>query len=124
MLTGPDDINRIDRFAAVLAALTTLHCVFAPFLPSAMGGEASHAVAAVACMATSVPACVRGWSAHGDARVWAWALPGWALLGLARLASGERLGEAGEVVATVIAGVLLVVAHQLNRSLAYWHDRE
>lgn len=123
MLTGADDANRLDRLAAALAGLTALHCVFAPWLPAALGGSASHAVLALGTVGVSVPACLRGWREHRSLRVFGWALPGWVALGLARLGGGRQLGEVTEVLLTVAAASLLFVAHQLNRSLAYWRDK-
>lgn len=123
MLTGPDDTNRLDRFAAALAGLTALHCVLAPWLPAALGDSASHAVLALSTAGVSVPACVRGWLEHHSLRVFGWALPSWLALGLARLGGGRQLGEVTEVLLTVAAASLLFMAHQLNRSLAYWRDK-
>jgi hypothetical protein len=126
MLTGPDDTNRWDRVAALMAAGLGLHCVLAPAIASfvpALAGNAAHWVAAVAMLALSVPAIVQGLIEHHEWRVLGWAASAWALLGLARLRN-EELGEAGEIVATTLAAALLVVAHQLNRSIAYWHNRK
>lgn len=126
MLTGPDDTNRLDRLCVALAVGAAIHCVLALPLRAVappLAGEAAHLLCAVAAVAISVVATVRGWLAHHSTRVFPWALPGWLALALARFGGERRLGETGEVLLTVAAAVLLVVAHQLNRSLAYWHDR-
>lgn len=60
---------------------------------------------------------------HLESRVWSWAVLGWLGLLLARAGSGRGLNEGAEVAVTVVSCGLLVVAHLLNRSLAYWHDR-
>jgi hypothetical protein len=106
MLTGPDDTNRIDRACVLLAVAVSLHCLAAALLAL-----------------TSLVATVRGWGRHRSGRVVPWVAAGWILLSAARFGSGTGLGEVGEVLVTLMASVLLVVAHQLNRSLAYWHGR-
>jgi hypothetical protein len=60
---------------------------------------------------------------HHQARVWTWAVPGWLGLMLARTGSGRGLDDGAEVLLTVLSCGLLVIAHLLNRSLVYWHDR-
>ena len=126
MLTGPDDSNRLDRLCVALAFGAAIHCVVA--LPLRLilpwlSGEAAHQLFALAVVAVSVPATVRGWLAHHSTRVFPWAFPGWLALALARFGGERELGEVGEVLLTVAAAALLFVAHRLNRSLAYWHDR-
>jgi hypothetical protein len=126
MLTGPDDSNRLDRACVMLALVVSLHCLVAPWLPprmSSFAGGAAHGVCAASLAATSLVATVRGWGRHRSGRVLPWAVSGWLLLALARFQAGSGLGEIGEVLVTLISSFLLVVAHQLNRSLAYWHAR-
>jgi hypothetical protein len=126
MLTGPDDTNRIDRACVLLAVAVSLHCLAAPWLPprmSSLAGGAAHGVCAALLALTSLVATVRGWGRHRSGRVVPWVAAGWILLSAARFGSGTGLGEVGEVLVTLMASVLLVVAHQLNRSLAYWHGR-
>lgn len=126
MLTGPDDSNRWDRLCAVIASLVALHCVVAPLLTRAaapLAGSGAHLVLALLSVGLSVPAVVRGWMEHHEARVFGWAVPAWVLFGVARLWGDAAGGEILEIVLTVTASVLLVIAHQLNRSLAYWHRR-
>lgn len=120
MLTGTDDTNTADPACAVLAAITGLHCLMAPLLErqsSVLAGEGAHLVLAVLTGAASVCLVFRGWFHHHEIRVFQWAAPAWLLLGMA------RSGLDGEAVLTVGSAVLLVVAHQLNRSLGYWHNR-
>ncbi len=126
MLTGPDDANRIDRACVLLAVAVSLHCLVAPWLPprmSSIAGGAAHGIFAAFLAVTSLVATVRGWGRHRSGRVVPWVAAGWILLSAARFGSGTGLGEVGEVLVTLLASVLLVVAHQLNRSLAYWHSR-
>jgi hypothetical protein len=126
MLTGPDDTNRIDRACVLLAVAVSLHCLAAPWLPprmSSLAGGAAHGVCAALLALTSLVATVRGWGRHRSGRVVPWVAAGWILLSAARFGSGTGLGEVGEVLVTLMASVLLVVARQLNRSLAYWHGR-
>ena len=123
MVTGPDDPNRLDPGAALLAVLGGAHCLAARWLPTALAGNAAHLVVALAVMAFSVPVIGGGWMKHHEARVWMWAGGGWLGLLLARAGSGRGLDESAEIVATVLACGLLVIAHRLNRSLTYWHDR-
>lgn len=127
MLTGPDDTNRWDRACVALAALTLSHCLLAAplgTLAAVLAGEAAHVVLAGVTLATSIPGITRGWLVHRNPRAFGWAIPGWALLVAARLGNQAGFEEAGEVVATVWGGALLIVAHQLNRSLGYWHQRD
>jgi hypothetical protein len=126
MITGPDDPNRIDRVCAALAIAAGVHCMYAArlgmFLP-ALAGERAHLFFALAAVVPGVPAVVRGWWTHRSLRALGWALPGWLALGLARLGGDRQVGEVTEVLLTVAAAALLFIAHQLNRSLAYWRDR-
>jgi hypothetical protein len=126
MLTAPDDTNRIDRACVLLAVAVSLHCLVAPWLPlrmSSLAGGAAHGIFTAFLAVTSLVATVRGWGRHRSGRVVPWVAAGWILLSAARFGSGTGLGEVGEVLVTLLASVLLVVAHQLNRSLAYWHSR-
>jgi len=70
---------------------------------------------------TSLVATLRGWSLHRSGRVVPWVAAGWFLLSVARLGLGPGLGEVSEILVALLASLLLGVAHQLNRSLAYWH---
>ena len=126
MLTGPDDPNRLDRVVCAAAAAMALHCLaaaqFAAVFP-ALTGAASHRLLAATTALLSVIALIHGWLLHHDLRVAVWAAPGWALLALARFSSGASLSEFGDITLTLTAAALLIVAHQLNRSLAYWQNR-
>lgn len=126
MLTGPDDSNRLDRVCVAAALLLAVHCVAASVLArlaAPLGGAGAHLLLALLGAALSVIAVVRGWLDHHETRVFGWALPAWALLTAARLGGESLGGEVAEILMTVTAGGLLTVAHQLNRSLAYWHRR-
>ena len=126
MLTGPDDTNRIDRACVLLAVVVSLHCLVAPWLPprmSHLAGGAAHGICAALLAVTSLVATIRGWGRHRSGRVVPWVVSGWILLSAARFGSDTGLGEVGEVLVTLLASLFLVVAHQLNRSLAYWHGR-
>ena len=123
MRTGPDDTNRLDPAAAALAVLGGVHCLAARWLPPTLAGNTAHLVVALAVVAFSAPVIGGGWMKHHEARVWLWAGGGWLGLLLARAGSGRGLNEDAEIVATALACGLLVIAHLLNRSLTYWHDR-
>lgn len=126
MITGPDDSNLWDRLSAGLALGCALHCLQVFWLASvipALAGETAHRVAALSVVVPGAPALLRGWSRHHSLRPWTWALPGWGLLLLARGGSPGSPGEIAETFFTAGGCVLVWVAHQLNRSLAYWHDR-
>jgi len=123
MTTGPDDTSYRDPAAALVAVLVGLHCLAARWLPSALGGNAAHVAVALLVVGISGPVIVGGWMKHLESRVWSWAVLGWLGLLLARAGSGRGLNEGAEVVVTVVSCGLLVVAHLLNRSLAYWYDR-
>ena len=120
MLTGPGDKNFADPACAIIGAATCIHCFAAPLLERvspALGGEAAHLALAVVAAIASVAVIFRGWFQHQDFRVFNWAVPAWLMLGMA------RFGVSGEVMLTIGSAALLVVAHQLNRSLGYWHTR-
>ena len=123
MTTGPDDPNRRDPAALIMVVAGGLHCITARGLPSALGGSTAHLLAALAVACVSGPVIGGGWMKHHQARVWTWAVPGWLGLMLARTGSGRGLDEGAEVLLTVLSCGLLVIAHLLNRSLVYWHDR-
>lgn len=120
MLTGPDDKNIADPACALLGAFTGVHCVAAPLierLSPVLAGEGAHLALAIVAGIASVAVIFRGWFQHQDFRVFHWAFPGWLLLGMA------RFGISGEELLTIGSAALLIVAHQLNRSLGYWHSR-
>lgn len=126
MFTGPDDSNLGDRLCAGLAMACAVHCLQAFWLASVippLAGETAHRIAALAVVVPGAPALLRGWSRHHSLRPWAWALPGWGLLLLARGGSPGSPGEIAETFFTAGGCVLAWVGHQLNRSLTYWHDR-
>lgn len=123
MITGPDDTNRLDPAAAIVAALAGIHCLAARWLPSAMAGNAAHLIVALAVFGFSLPVIVGGWMKHHEDRVLAWAMCGWLGLLLARVGSGHGLNEGAEIVVTLLSCGLLLTAHLLNRSLTYWHQR-
>jgi hypothetical protein len=126
MTTGSDDNNRLDRVGAVVAIGAAVHCLLAGVLERllpVLAGEGAHLVFALIAVSVSVPAVMRGWMLHHEFRVFSWAVPGWLALGLARFGGERQFGEGTEIFLTVVAAVLLFVAHQLNRSLAYWHNK-
>lgn len=126
MLTGPDDPNVLDRAMVGAAVLTAVHCLAASWLARIhplLAGDAAHLVLAGGLVVGSIWATGRGFGRHHEIRPMLWNTPGWLLLGVARLASAESLGPSGEALGTALAGVLLTVGHQLNRSLAYWSTR-
>lgn len=124
MTTGPDDSNRLDPAAALVAIVGGLHCAAARWLPSALGGSTAHLAVAVAVVIISGLAIGSGWMKHHEGRVWTWGGLGWLGLLLARAGSGRGLNEGAEVVVTVLSCGLLIIAHLLNRSLCYWHDKD
>ena len=123
MLTGPDDLDRFDPAVAGMAILVAAHCLVAPWLPGGLGGNAAHAVGVLLLVGASLPAVIGGWMRHHENRGFGWAGAGWLGSLVARLGGGNGLSEAGEVVVTIGACGLLITAHQLNRSLLYWHDK-
>ena len=122
MSTHSDNPSWLDVAAIALATLTAFHCLLAPLLPSALGGETAHGLMALALAITSLCGVIAGTWVHRDGRVSAFAGIGWILVGLAR-ASGPQGSELSEILLTVIASALIVFAHLLNRSLRYWHSR-
>jgi hypothetical protein len=74
-------------------------------------------------LVVSVAAVVQALPIHREPRVLGWAGARWVFLVLARW-QGPAWGEIGEIFLTCVGALLLVVAHQLNRSLAYWQNRE
>ena len=127
MLTGPDDSNVLDRLVVVVAAVVALHCLMAPLLSNrlpALTGESAHLVLALAATSLSGIAVVRGWMKHHEGRVVGWAGGAWTFLILARMGGAQELGEVGEILLTLVAVTLLIISHQLNRSLTYWNAKE
>lgn len=127
MLTGPDDSNVLDRLVVVMAAVVALHCLMAPVLSDrlpALVGESAHRVLALAAISLSGIAVVRGWMKHHEGRVVGWTGGAWTFLILARAGGARELGEVGEILLTLVAVTLLIISHQLNRSLTYWKGRE
>lgn len=120
-----------DVAGAVASGACALHCALMPFaallLPAAaarvFSSEAVHGLFTGIVVVTSLAAFVPGWLRHGELRVWKWALAGLGLILFARLAGTEDLGAAGEALLTTAGGALLLVAHRLNHSLAYWCDQ-
>lgn len=127
MLTGPDDTNWHDRACAVFGILAGVHCLLAGAAGSRMGwfsGEGAHLLFAVLAAGPSLVATVRGWFVHASSRVLGYAVPAWLALAAARFGWRGGMDETSEIALTVLASLLLVVAHQLNRSLGYWHKRD
>lgn len=127
MLTGPDDSNVLDRLVVVVAAVVALHCLMAPLLSDrlpALAGESAHRVLALVATGLSGIAVIRGWMKHHGGRVVGWAGGAWTFLILARVGGTGELGEVGEILLTLGAVTLLIISHQLNRSLTYWNGRE
>ena len=126
MITGADDTNVFDRLCAGLAVGCSLHCLQAFWLLSvapSLAGETAHRIMALCVVVPGVPAMVLGWRRHRSGRIWIWVLPGWSLLLLARFGTAPGLGEIFETFLTAGGCALIWVAHQLNRTLAYWHHR-
>jgi len=96
-------------------------------LPSAAArvfeSEWVHNLFAIVVLATSSLAFLPGWLKHGESRIWGWVTSGLALILVARLSGSESLGLGGEALCTTAGGVLLLVAHRLNHTLAYWSER-
>ncbi len=122
---------RSDVLGAVASGACAVHCVAAAVLPALFPvtasrfprGEGIHEAFALAVVLTSLLAFVPGWLRHGETRVWGWALGGLALIYYARWAGPAEVGELGDALLTTAGGVVLIVAHRLNHSLAYWCDR-
>ena len=122
---------RSDVLGAVASGACAVHCVAAAVLPAlfpvaatrVLKGDGIHEAFAWAVVVTSLLAFVPGWLRHGETRVWGWALGGLALISYARCAGPAELGELGDALFTTAGGVVLMVAHRLNHSLASWCDR-
>lgn len=120
-----------DWVGALASGVCAVHCALMPFaaavLPSAaarvFSSEWVHDFFAVVVLATSFLAFVPGWLKHGESRIWGWVTSGLAMILVARLSAGEGMGLGGESLCTTAGGVLLLVAHRLNHTLAYWSDR-
>lgn len=99
----------------------------AAILPSAAArvveSEWVHGLMALVVSTTSFLAFLPGWLKHGESRIWGWVTSGLALIFVARLSGAESLGMGGEALCTTAGGALLLVAHRLNHTLAYWSDR-
>jgi len=127
MLTGPDDSDVLNRVVVAVAAAVALHCLIAPLLSDrlpALTGETAHLVLALAATVLSGIAVVRGWLRHLEGRVFGWAVGAWTFLFLARMGGAKELGEVGEILLTCAGVLLLIMAHQINRSLTYWNGKE
>lgn len=122
---------KADLAGALASGVCAVHCALMPFaaaiLPSAaaqvLGSEWVHNLFAIVVLATSSLAFLPGWLKHGESRIWGWVASGLALIFVARLSGGESLGLGGEALCTTAGGVLLLVAHRLNHTLAYWSER-
>lgn len=120
-----------DVAGALASGVCALHCALMPFaavlLPAAAArafrSEWIHDLFALAVLATSCVAFLPGWLKHGESRIWGWVTSGLALIFIARLSGGDSLGLGGEALCTTAGGVLLLVAHRLNHTLAYWSER-
>ncbi len=123
MTTGPDDSNRLDPTVIAMAALVSIHCLAARWLPPVLGGDGAHLILALLLGGLSATVIFGGWMKHRDGRVWFWAGAGWIGLFIARVGRGNGLNEGAEAAATFLACGLLFLAHLLNRSLSYWHSK-
>lgn len=122
---------KLDWIGAITSGACAVHCVALPvlavLLPSAVvqwvASPLVHHVFAGLVMLTSLLAFVPGWMRHGESRLWGWVGGGLALILYARMADPGSLSGGGEALCTTLGGVLLMVAHRLNHTLAYWTDR-
>ncbi len=121
---------RADVAGALASGVCAVHCALMPFaaaiLPSTAArvfeSEWVHNLFAIMVLATSFLAFLPGWLKHGESRIWGWVTSGLALIFVARLSGSEYMGLGGEALCTTAGGVLLLVAHRLNHTLAYWSD--
>jgi hypothetical protein len=122
---------KADLAGALASGVCAVHCALMPFagaiLPSAAAhvfeSEWVHNLFVIVVLATSFLAFLPGWLKHGESRIWGWVTSGLALIFVARLSGSESLGLGGEALCTTAGGVLLLVAHRLNHTLAYWSER-
>ncbi|MCC6233032.1 MAG: MerC domain-containing protein [Verrucomicrobiales bacterium] len=120
-----------DVMGVVASGACAAHCVMAAVLPPLFpvtasrlpSGDGVHGVFAALVVLTSLMAFVPGWLRHGEPRVWGWALAGLGLISYTRWAGPAEVGPIGDALLTTSGGVVLIVAHRLNHSLAYWCDR-
>jgi len=125
MRTGPNDSNRLDPTCILSAIALAIHCLIAPALPASLGGSWAHGLLASTTGLISLIGILLGSFIHGEGRIWAWAIPGWILILVARFggSSSNSDSELSEILLTVSASGILIFAHCLNRSLRYWHLR-
>lgn len=123
MRTGPNESNPVDPICIGASFVLAIHCLIAPILPAFLGGIWAHSLLAISTGLLSLFGILLGSLIHGEARVWAWASPGWILLLIARSGEVSSGSELAEVLLTVTASGVIIFAHCLNRSLRYWHAR-
>lgn len=121
-----------DLAGAMVSGACAVHCAAMPLvvaiLPGAVarfaGSPLVHQVFAWAVLLTSALAFLPGWLRHRESRIWTWVFFGLGLIGAARCVEGTGSGAMEEVILTTAGGGLLLVAHRLNHTLAYWAGRD
>lgn len=129
--SNSDSTRRLaDRLGICLSALCLVHCLLTPvlilLLPSlqlfeAHGSgshifhESFHLALLLVLPIVAVLAFVPGFRRHGDKRVFAWSLPGLALVGIVAFFF-EDISWTGSIV-SVIGSLMLIRAHMINRKL-------
>jgi hypothetical protein len=124
-----------DRLGVGLSALCIAHCALTPvalaLLPSlnlpffrpffrpfywAFVREDFHVVIAFLIAGAALLAFLPGYRAHGNGRVFTWAVPGFGLIAFAAACGGSLFGPYGEAGLSIVGSALLIQGHRLNRA--------
>lgn len=116
-------VDVADKSAVFLSFLCMLHCVLTPFLTliipyvaivSVLEQEATHIWLLVFVIPISLFAIIRGYQKHGHFLTLLLAIVGLLLLVVAATVGHDIFGHVGEVAATLIGSIFLVVSHIKN----------
>ena len=112
-----------DRVGIWLSSLCAIHCALTPavllLLPTieiTAYHEVLHRSLFLVLPVVAILAFIPGYRRHGDRRVFAWSLPGFALLAITAF-HGVKDPYAQAAV-TIAGSLLLIRAHYLNRALS------
>jgi hypothetical protein len=110
-----------DLFGVACSSLCIIHCLATPVLLaagipivglSALEGEGTHLFFAILVVVVALWSFPSGWRSHKNL------IPGaLALAGLSFLLLTPILGESMELALAIIAGLILITAHLVNRKL-------
>ena len=122
-----------DKMAIFLSSLCVIHCLVTPIviiaLPSlgslfADNHEVFHKVLLFFVLPVGLVALYAGYRHHHSAKVFSVGLLGLSLLTIAAFFVHERWGEVAETVLTVLASVIIVIAHLMNFRLRQRADSD